>query len=123
MLTDHPQNVEELRVQEGLPLGNPAGKAVAEVYGLPIVLIRQRKLQFDVLDVPEKPPGNGKGIHVVRTENAAAVADGADGQLGQRPAAGEPLPKKNAVTVRRRRGSAFCGGLTPPTRNSAIVKV
>jgi hypothetical protein len=62
---DQPEDFEKLRMQEGFPLGDFARKAVAEAYGLPIVLIHQRKLQFDVLEIPEKPPGNRKGIQVV----------------------------------------------------------
>ena len=62
---DQPENFEKLRMQEDLPLGNSAGKAVAEAYGPSIVLSHQRKLQLDVLDVPEKPRGNRKRIQVV----------------------------------------------------------
>ena len=88
--TDEVEDLEEPRVQKGLPLGNAAGEAVAEPDGV-IGIRHGTDLELDVLDVPKETAGDREGVEVVGAEQAMSIADGADGKLIGRAVSREPL--------------------------------
>ena len=77
-------------MQKGLPLGNAAGKAIAEPDG--VGRIRHRTdLKLDVLEVPKETANDREGVEIVGTEQALGIADGADGKLIGKAVSRKPL--------------------------------